>query len=111
MKNLARAGFIAIVALFLINVGPSFGQCILNCPAGDGGVVGPGSGNKSPDLDGDAAVNLVDLALFAGAWPPNPYNFCMDYNCDGLINLPDLSLFAIHWLHVGNKPGFCQPGL
>lgn len=113
MKNLARASIIVVTAFFLVSVASdaSFGQCFLNCPAGDGGVVGPGAGNKSPDLDGSAAVNLVDLALFAAAWPPNPYDFCADYNCDGLINLPDLSLFAIHWTHVGNVPGFCQPGV
>jgi hypothetical protein len=113
MKNLTRASVLIVTALFLISVGPvaSFGQCFLNCPAGDGGIIGPGAGNKSPDMDGSGAVNLVDLAMFAAAWPPNPYDFCADFNCDGLISLPDLAIFAVHWGHVGPVPGFCQPGV
>ena len=78
MKNLARVSVIVVTALFLMSVVPnvSFSQCILNCPAGDGGVVGPGAGNKSPDLNGDGIVNLIDLAIFAAAWPPGAYDFC-----------------------------------
>ena len=88
-------------------------QCFLNCPAGDGGAIGPGAGNKSPDMNMDGAVGLPDLALFSAAYPPTgTYDYCADFNCDGLINIVDLGIFAAHWLHAGPVPipGFCQPG-
>jgi hypothetical protein len=53
----------------------------------------------SPDINGDLVVNLVDVALLAGAWPPLPYSPPIDFNGDGVINLLDLSLFAQHLLH------------
>jgi len=84
-------------------------SCILNCPAGDGYVVNNnGSGNKSPDMDGSASVNLADLSIFALAWPPGAYDYCADFDCNGVIALPDLAQFAAHWPHVGPLPGICQ---
>lgn len=85
--------------------------CVLNCPAGDGGVIGPGSGNKSPDINFSGVVDLVDFSQFAVVFPspPQPYDPCLDYNCDGLIDLIDFSLFAAHWTHSGPVPGFCIP--
>ncbi len=53
----------------------------------------------SPDIDGDLVVDLVDFALFANTWPPQPYFPSSDFNGDGVIDLIDLSLFARHFLH------------
>ena len=102
-------------AVFRNNNGMTFtvqlaGDCVLNCPAQDGGVITAGAGpsDKSSDLNGDGVVGLVDLSLFALAFPPNPYDFCADYNCDGVIDLVDLSIFALHYTHQGAQFGFCQ---
>jgi hypothetical protein len=103
------------VAILLIGFLPVHAQncpCTLICPAGDGGPTGsPAGGYKTPDLDGDGDVDLVDFSIFAGCWPPNPYCFCTDYNCDGLINLIDFSYFAMHWAHRGPILGFNQPDI
>jgi hypothetical protein len=81
----------------------------LNCPAGDGTGTCAGSPNRSPDINSDAVVDLIDLAVFAPTFtsPPNPYAQCNDINNDGLIDLVDLALFATHWGHAG-VPGFCN---
>jgi hypothetical protein len=52
---------------------------------------------RSPDIDGNLEVNLVDLSFFAMAWPPNPYDACADLSIDGTVNLQDLSWFAFHF--------------
>jgi hypothetical protein len=52
---------------------------------------------RSPDINGDGVVNLVDLSIFASAYPPNAYSTCSDMNCDAAINLSDLSRFAFHF--------------
>ena len=81
--------------------------CAVNCPAGDAdGIIG--LSNRSPDLNSDTMVDLVDLSLFALAFPPNPFSMCADYDCNGFIDLVDLSVFAIHFPHVGATPGFCN---
>ena len=56
---------------------------------------------RSPDLDADLDVDLIDFSLFAPHFPspPNPYDSCMDYDCDGDIDLVDFSIFAQHWQH------------
>ena len=66
-------------------------------------------GDRSPDFNADKSVNLVDFAMFAPKFPapPHPYDYCMDFNCDGVINLIDFTIFAQHWMHNGDKPGFC----
>lgn len=47
----------------------------------------------SPDINGDLAVNLTDLATFSGAYS-GAYNECADLFYDGVINLTDLAYFA-----------------
>jgi hypothetical protein len=55
---------------------------------------------KSPDINGDLIVDIVDLALFAPVYMGlEPYSHCMDYNCDGAVALVDFALFGIHYLH------------
>lgn len=55
---------------------------------------------KSPDINGDLVVDIVDFSLFAVAYGPPPiYDACKDYNCDGAIGLVDFSIFAQHFLH------------
>ncbi len=83
--------------------------CPVNCPAMDAnGIPDPTANNRSPDLNSDGIVNLVDLSIFASAWPPGMYNYCCDYNCDGIINLSDLAVFAQHFGHTGPQPGVCN---
>jgi hypothetical protein len=87
--------------------------CVLVCPEGDGQVIASaGTGVRSPDINGDGTVDLIDLTLFAMAYPPQPYDHCIDYNCDGDITLPDLAMFAFHFGppgHTGPNPGYCTP--
>lgn len=79
-------------------------QCVLECPAGDGGVIIPGTEpgqHHSPDLNNDRVVSIVDLALFAAeyliAFDPDK-----DFYCSGNIDLIDFVLFTRHW---GHSPG------
>jgi hypothetical protein len=118
MKNVLILCVTVVVAFVLAGSSPtvSFGQCpcVVNCPAGDGTVTpGPPGGTKSPDLNGDAAVDLIDLAIFAGVYtsPPRPYMFCADFNCDSVIDLIDFSIFAAHYLHAGPVPGYNAPAI
>lgn len=53
----------------------------------------------SPDINADLVVGLQDLALFAAAWPPNPYDVRADMNGDSVIGLVDLAHFADHFGH------------
>ena len=55
---------------------------------------------RSPDLDCNLAVDLIDFALFSPHFPSNPAGDpCVDYDCNGEVNLIDFSLFAQHWQH------------
>jgi len=96
---------------FTTVVVPPGSFCTLNCPAGDGGVMGPGSGQTSPDFNSDTLVNLIDFSIFGPAFPspPRPFDPCLDFNCDGIINLIDFSVFGSHYLHFGPAPGICVP--
>jgi hypothetical protein len=58
---------------------------------------------RSPDLDGSLVVNLVDLAIFSGCFPPRPYDTCCDLNCDATVNLQDLARFALHFGPPGHS--------
>ena len=53
----------------------------------------------SPDMKADLEVNLVDLAAFAMAYPPNAYAPEADMDGNGLVGLQDLSFFAHHYGH------------
>ena len=53
----------------------------------------------SPDMNGDLAVDLNDLAIFAASFPPNDYAKQADLNGDGVIALVDVALLAKHWGH------------
>ena len=50
---------------------------------------------NSPDLNGDLAVSLVDVARFAGAYF-GPYRFEADLRADGALNLSDIAVMAAH---------------
>jgi hypothetical protein len=52
---------------------------------------------RSPDINGDLLVDLIDLSIFAAEFPPNPYGPCSDLNDDGAVDLIDLSNFAFHF--------------
>jgi hypothetical protein len=118
MKILLKASMVMVIAFLLMGSASvtSFGQCpcVVNCPAGDNSSTPALTGGyKTPDLNGDGAVNLIDFALFAACYPspPNAYCFCADYDCNFLINLVDFAIFATHWGHIGPLLGFNQPGV
>jgi hypothetical protein len=57
--------------------------------------------DKSPDINGDGVVNLLDLSIFAEAWMtkaggPN-YDYRCDFNNDGIVNLKDLNILTAAW--------------
>ena len=81
-------------------------QCVLHCPAGDGGVILPGDPPgqyHSLDLDNDGVVGLVDFSYFAIPYA-SAYDPDMDFFCSGDIDLIDFVVFARHWLHSGSIP-------
>jgi hypothetical protein len=79
--------------------------CFLTCPFGDNEEIVPGPGVRTPDLNGDGAVILADLAMLAFMY--TDYDPCGDFNCDGVIALVDLAVFAFHWQHEGTSPTEC----
>jgi hypothetical protein len=88
------------------SVFPASEQCVLDCPAGDGGVIIPGElpgQHHSPDLDGCGAVDIVDFALFALEYPFY-FDPDKDFYCSGNIDLIDFVLFARHWRHTATIP-------
>lgn len=54
---------------------------------------------RSPDMDANLVIDIVDLALFAPHYtsPPKPYNTQADFNCDGYVDILDLAMFAFHY--------------
>lgn len=81
-------------------------QCVLVCPAGDGGTVLPGDPpgvHHDVDLDGNRMVDLVDFSLFIPAYR-GEFNADMDYYCSGNLDLIDFVLFTRHYLHTGTVP-------
>jgi len=56
-------------------------------------------GYRSADINGDLVVNMVDLAMFAGSFPPNAYDPAADFDFNGSIGLGDLAFFAAHFMH------------
>jgi hypothetical protein len=51
---------------------------------------------RSPDLNGDGAVNALDLALLLGAWG-NVGPTASDLNADGIVNAPDIAELLGAW--------------
>jgi hypothetical protein len=52
---------------------------------------------RSPDINGDCIVDLIDFIAFAAAYlTTDP---CCDYDCDGTVGLTDFIIFASHYLH------------
>lgn len=69
--------------------------CILGCPA----IVLPDD-VKSPDINGDLFVDIIDLALIPPVYlGTQPYTPCVDYDCNGTIGLIDYAYFGVHYLH------------
>lgn len=81
--------------------------CWLNCPAGDGGLITEaGAGEKSPDLNFNGQVDLVDFAFFGAAYLTTDY--CADFNCSGMVDLVDFAFFGMHFLHGPGPNGVCN---
>jgi len=53
---------------------------------------------NSPDIDGDLAIDLTDVALFAGDYFGG-YDARSDLQRDGALDLADLALLAAHYTH------------
>jgi hypothetical protein len=56
---------------------------------------------KSPDINGDGVVNVLDAAILSKAWgatagEPN-YDYRCDFNNDGIVNVKDLGILAAAW--------------
>ena len=48
---------------------------------------------NSADMNGDLAVDLTDIVLFAQVYF-GAYDYCADYYWDGVVNLSDIVLLA-----------------
>ena len=48
---------------------------------------------NSADINGDGAINLMDVSLFAGDYF-GPYDYRSDFHWDGVVNLSDLVKLA-----------------
>jgi hypothetical protein len=58
---------------------------------------------KSPDINGNLIVNLVDFATFGAGYtsPPKPYNECIDYAAPfGTVTLADFAKYGSHNNHT-----------
>lgn len=53
------------------------------------------TGEKSPDLNKDGKVNLVDFSIFLLSW--NTDDFDSDFNDDAIVNLADFSIMLFAW--------------
>lgn len=51
--------------------------------------------DKSPDLNGDGKVNLVDFSIFLLSW--NTDDERPDFNSDSKVNLGDFSIMLFNW--------------
>jgi hypothetical protein len=58
---------------------------------------------RSPDIDGDLIITLIDLSIFASSFPPQPYDKCCDFDINAVVNLQDLSRFAFHFGPPGHS--------
>jgi hypothetical protein len=57
----------------------------------------------SPDQNGDLAVDVSDLALFATGYPPNPYRLKTDLDGSGEIDVLDVNLMYLHFYNPNAK--------
>jgi hypothetical protein len=60
---------------------------------------------KSPDINGDGVVNILDVGLLARSWGArvgeSNYDYRCDLNNDGIVNIEDVAILAAHWLGSG----------
>ena len=57
---------------------------------------------RSPDLNANYVVNLVDFAVFGSGYtsPPKAYNECLDFAAPfGTVTLPDFARYGVHANH------------
>ncbi len=90
-----------------VPMGPAAEECVLVCPASDGGVILPGdppSQLHTVDLNGDNLVDIVDFATFAQPYMAGMFDPDMDFYCSDNLDLIDFVLFTRHWLHTGSVP-------
>ena len=52
---------------------------------------------KSPDINGDGAVTLVDYTIFGERYGSN--DVCADLDCDGFVGDSDVAIFNVHYQH------------
>ncbi len=81
--------------------------CWLCCPLeGDILVSTTGSGRTTPDFNGDKAVTIADLGIFATCLF-GPYDPCCDFDCNGVTDIADFAIFASHYYHSGSHECSC----
>ncbi|MCI0629215.1 MAG: dockerin type I domain-containing protein [Phycisphaerales bacterium] len=49
------------------------------------------------DINGDGAVNIVDLLALIGSWGSCPPKCAADLNADGIVNVADLLMLIGNW--------------
>jgi len=54
---------------------------------------------RSPDVNGDLVVNLVDFSIWAPSFQSAAAPACHDFSFDGVVSLVDFSIFGGHFLH------------
>ena len=56
---------------------------------------------KSPDINGDGIVNVLDITILAMAWQTSAgepkYDYRCDLNNDGVVNVLDITILAMAW--------------
>jgi hypothetical protein len=56
---------------------------------------------KSPDIDGNLLVDIIDFVVFTNAFIglPNADLICTDFDCNGIIDIIDFVQFTAHFNH------------
>jgi hypothetical protein len=75
---------------------------------------------KTPDLNGDSEVDLLDFAAFAQEWQSNHEDHPSDLNSDGIVDEGDLLIFSENWYNgkphrlyftsMDSDPGWAREG-
>jgi hypothetical protein len=54
---------------------------------------------RSPDVNGDLIVDLVDFSIWAPSFLSAAAPACHDFSFDGVVDVVDFGIFGAHYLH------------
>ena len=54
---------------------------------------------RSPDVNGDLVVDLVDFSIWAPSFLSAAAPACHDFSFDGVVDVVDFGIFGAHYLH------------